>query len=695
MKKIKWLALFGIVLSIGTVAGCGETQPQTYHVTFEENGGAQVADVDWTKDTALEAQTPEREGYEFLGWFYDSTLLSPVDPTAFRASKDTTLYAKWEYIPKTYTIKVETNGGTTIDDISWKEGTALTVPETTKKDHEFLGWYYDEALTNIVNLNSFKGGEDVVIYASWEYVPIMREIRFYTTEHDYYSKYYAEGSTVDVSAWKTPDPIYFEKEPCPFDYWIDETYTTIATDNFTMPNRSMAFYAEYQMPQMFRWSLEDGVYTSTGAGTRNIKEIENAYYGTYSVDFTVGDSTTTGIGIVWNLIIPETDNPYDDESGCYYWYMHLNPTNGGFQLARVLHDYEVIKTISRSAAPASWQSKWEAYSLNKGNGLSYNCKAVYTPSAISIYIDDELLYTYSGEWVNTVCGNLVGIRTNKAGNIAKNATFTPDATYNQSVYTVSYETGLENVELDSRLYATGTKLYLPDVAASGKDLLGWYEGLEEENALTSAFTPCTDTTLYAKWCDVEMSNGYKIGDGYYVSAGTNSTILVPNLTGRYGKWSVDVTVTDRTTSRVGLLINASVPTSQDNVAFNNTAINGYYMHHNQKANVNFTLATIQKGVYTTHGSVFKYSATSSGAILDYYNRNKDFIDGKTDFVKVRMGIEISATFIKFYIDGELFGTVTKADALGLFDDKAECIGVGFVAAKAGTRFENFEFIPAQ
>ena len=85
---------------------------------------------------------------------------------------------------------------------------------------------------------------------------------------------------MDIAAWDEPTG-EFEGEEVAFTHWKDELLENTVSKNFAMPAKSMAFYAQYNTPQLFAWSLDTktNVYTSTGAGVRPIKDV-GGYYGT-------------------------------------------------------------------------------------------------------------------------------------------------------------------------------------------------------------------------------------------------------------------------------------------------------------------------------------------------------------------------------------------------------------------------------
>ena len=76
--------------------GGGSQTPTGYTVTFDSNGGSTVENKQ-TVDGKITAPTnPEKEKYNFEGWFTDSALTTPFDFNSTITS-DITLYAKWSH----------------------------------------------------------------------------------------------------------------------------------------------------------------------------------------------------------------------------------------------------------------------------------------------------------------------------------------------------------------------------------------------------------------------------------------------------------------------------------------------------------------------------------------------------------------------------------------------------------------------
>ena len=70
MKKLLVVLTFIAVLFI---SACVE--PEVYTIEFDVNGGEDLVDYEYTDGDLLEMPAdPTREGYEFIGWYYDKAL---------------------------------------------------------------------------------------------------------------------------------------------------------------------------------------------------------------------------------------------------------------------------------------------------------------------------------------------------------------------------------------------------------------------------------------------------------------------------------------------------------------------------------------------------------------------------------------------------------------------------------------------
>ena len=106
-----------------------------YTVTFQSEGGSEVASQIRANTPADQPADPTKEGYTFIGWYKGEEKWNFADAVA----TDLTLTAKWQVNQYTITFKPE-NGG---QDIVIKQdyGTAITAPANpTKTGYTFAGW---------------------------------------------------------------------------------------------------------------------------------------------------------------------------------------------------------------------------------------------------------------------------------------------------------------------------------------------------------------------------------------------------------------------------------------------------------------------------------------------------------------------------------------------------------------------------
>lgn len=106
-----------------------------YTVTFQSEGGSEVASQIRANTPAAQPDNPTKEGHTFIGWYNGESEWDFETPV----TADLTLTAKWQVNQYTITFKPE-NGG---QDIVIKQdyGTAITAPANpTKTGYTFAGW---------------------------------------------------------------------------------------------------------------------------------------------------------------------------------------------------------------------------------------------------------------------------------------------------------------------------------------------------------------------------------------------------------------------------------------------------------------------------------------------------------------------------------------------------------------------------
>jgi len=151
---------------------------RVFKVTYDANGGMNAPEAQekvQNKRLTLTDKAPEYEGYGFLGWATsadaDSAEYNSGDD--FFLNADTTLYAVWEYVGKTFTLSFDANGGRNAPGkLGVPEGKDALIPDSVpvKDGHTFLGWAASADSDEV----GYQPGEritldgDLTLYAVWK-----------------------------------------------------------------------------------------------------------------------------------------------------------------------------------------------------------------------------------------------------------------------------------------------------------------------------------------------------------------------------------------------------------------------------------------------------------------------------------------------------------------------------------------------
>lgn len=144
MKKSSAFVIIGILVVIAILGAVFFVKGQKYTVTFDSNGGSVVSSVQVKKgDKVSKPSEPTRDDYIFSGWYLNDTLYD-FDSAVL---EDITLVAKWSSkedgstTVKSYTMKFDSNGGSTVSDILVENGVIKELPTPVKDGYKFVGWF--------------------------------------------------------------------------------------------------------------------------------------------------------------------------------------------------------------------------------------------------------------------------------------------------------------------------------------------------------------------------------------------------------------------------------------------------------------------------------------------------------------------------------------------------------------------------
>ena len=126
-----------------------------YTVTFQSEGGSEVASQIRANTPADQPADPTKEGYTFIGWYNGESEWNFETPV----TADLTLTAKWQI--NRYTITFDTAGGSEVPSITQDYGTAITPPAApARTGYTFAGWDRESPTT--------MPAENITLTARWQ-----------------------------------------------------------------------------------------------------------------------------------------------------------------------------------------------------------------------------------------------------------------------------------------------------------------------------------------------------------------------------------------------------------------------------------------------------------------------------------------------------------------------------------------------
>ena len=73
-----------------------EETPSKFEVAFNTDGGTMYYNIRANEGDTITLPTPEKEGYEFIGWYDNAATSGDALSDIYTISTNITLYAKWD-----------------------------------------------------------------------------------------------------------------------------------------------------------------------------------------------------------------------------------------------------------------------------------------------------------------------------------------------------------------------------------------------------------------------------------------------------------------------------------------------------------------------------------------------------------------------------------------------------------------------
>ena len=138
----------------------------TYTIALGANGGKELAAISYTIESdPIKLPTPERKGYEFIGWIgdgIDGTQPEVIIPTG--STGDRTYIALWRVIA--YFIELRQSSGNWMQNIPYTVEEEVKLPIPTREGYEFIGWVGEDIIDAQINVTIPRGSTGFRLYAA-------------------------------------------------------------------------------------------------------------------------------------------------------------------------------------------------------------------------------------------------------------------------------------------------------------------------------------------------------------------------------------------------------------------------------------------------------------------------------------------------------------------------------------------------
>ena len=138
----------------------------TYTIALGANGGEDLAAISYTIESdPIKLPTPERKGYEFMGWIgdgIDGAQPEVIIPTG--STGDRTYIALWRVIA--YFIELRQSSGNWMQNIPYTVKEEVKLPIPTREGYEFIGWVGEDIIDAQINVTIPRGSTGFRLYAA-------------------------------------------------------------------------------------------------------------------------------------------------------------------------------------------------------------------------------------------------------------------------------------------------------------------------------------------------------------------------------------------------------------------------------------------------------------------------------------------------------------------------------------------------
>lgn len=214
-----------------------------FTISFETNGGTPIEDYDISVIETEPITT--KENFIFAGWYKQPSFENKISFPC-QLTENTKLYAKW--IPS-FLVSFESNGGTVIP--SFRTGILDTLPECSKEDYYFAGWFTSQDVTGSPINIPYELTRDITLYAKW--LPTYL-INFETNGGSLLSSY--RTAIIETCPLSTRTDYEFSG------WYSDSNFENQITFPYTV-NKNITLYAKWKQMFMVSFDTQGGTALSS------------------------------------------------------------------------------------------------------------------------------------------------------------------------------------------------------------------------------------------------------------------------------------------------------------------------------------------------------------------------------------------------------------------------------------------------
>ncbi len=458
-----------------TVSYFAQWEKEVYAIDYVLNGGINAVSnpKTYTIEDDFTLHMPTKKNYAFTGWTYEGQDTPTFDVSVTSPSTGNKSYvANWQACD--YVVKLNTNGGTIMNDVYVKAGDTLaTLAEPKKEGYTFEGWYSDAGFSKPWNITSSQVNQDITLYAKWSTQQF--DINFDANGGSRVatmSKAY--GSKLNTLPTTT-------KEGYDFLGWFTKKEGGTKISSETLVNGQVTYFAHWKAKQY------NIIYKLDG-GMNNVAN---------PMSYTIEDETFT-------LEIPSKEN-----------YMFVGWTFEGQDSPTMVVSLNK-GSVGNKTFIANWDDADAKITFDSAGGSAIAPIWVKTNSLVpSIEAPVKEGYRFLG-WKATSKPNEMWDFTSDCIS-QKETTFT--AQWEKEKYQVSFDAQNNETFASSFVSYNDAVGILPAPQRKGYHFAGWFD--EEGRQVQSTTLVKTNLKLQAKWVAITYSIAYVMEEG--INPATNPT----------------------------------------------------------------------------------------------------------------------------------------------------------------------------